>query len=71
MSADFPACACLIATRFDHLFRPFTQSKPKLLSLSPSCVKQVRFEAPVLLMTNEANQPNPVMMMSSETRPPR
>lgn len=35
-----------------------------------SCVKQVRFEAPVLLMSNEANPPNPVMM-SSETRPPQ
>ncbi|KAG7233495.1 hypothetical protein INR49_006954 [Caranx melampygus] len=39
-------------------------------SATDDCVKQVRFEAPVLLMSNEANQPNPVTMMSSETRPP-
>lgn len=39
--------------------------------LSLSCVVKVRFEAPVPLTSNEANQPNPAMMMSSEMRPPR
>lgn len=49
----------------------FQTEKFFLPPLFLSCVVKVQFEAPVLLMSNEANQPNPVMMMSSETRPPR
>lgn len=68
MLVRFSAHARLITVRLKH--PSLTELNPSL-SLSLSCVKQVRFEAPVLLMSNEANQPNPVMMTSSETRPPR
>lgn len=64
----------LFKKKFKHHLTFSTHSTHKLttaFSFSFSCVKQVRFEAPVLLMSSEANQPNPVTMMSSETCPPR